>query len=45
MTTTKRSDSAIRMIEVISWMAIVPVMGMILTFIGGSIYTLLVIGH
>jgi hypothetical protein len=45
MATTKLPDSILLTIDLISWAAIVFVMGMILTLIGGSIYASLVIAH
>jgi hypothetical protein len=45
MAPTKLPDSVILTIEVIGWVAIIPVMGMILTFIGESIYASLVIAR
>jgi hypothetical protein len=45
MNPTKLPDSIILTIEVIGWLVIVPVMGMILTFIGESIYASLVLTH
>ena len=42
---TKISDRAIVAIQVIRWMAIIIVMGLISTVIGESIYTLLGIAH
>jgi hypothetical protein len=45
MASTKVPDDVILMIEVISSVAIAIVLGMILTLIGGSIYSSLVIAH
>jgi hypothetical protein len=45
MARTKLPDSVVLMIEVIGWVVLVPVMGMILTLIGESIYASLVIAH
>ena len=45
MTPTKLPDSVVLAVELISSAAIVIVLGMILTLIGGSIYTSLVIAH
>ena len=42
---TKITDRAIAAIEVIRWMAIIVVMGLISTVIGASIYTSLGIAH
>jgi len=45
MTPTKLPDSVFLAVELISSAAIVIVLGMILTLIGGSIYASLVIAH
>jgi hypothetical protein len=45
MTPTKLSNSVFLTIEVIGWLVMVPVIGMILTFIGESIYASLIIAH
>jgi hypothetical protein len=45
MAPRKLEESIILTIEVISWVALVPVIGMILTLLGESIYASLVIIH
>jgi hypothetical protein len=45
MAPRKLGESIILTIEVISWVALVPVIGMILTLLGESIYASFVITH
>ena len=45
MPPTKLPNSVFLTIEVIGWLVMVPVIGMILTFIGESIYASLIIAH
>lgn len=45
MAPTKLLDSVFHTIEVVGWVVMVPVIGMILIFIGESIYASLIIAH